>query len=149
MSASTAPSGSSRRWAVHPDHVRALRHLAAALAAATAVLYAVIASGVVTVLDGPAAEVAATQLSFALPAAVTYAVGVLLLLRYDRWIVWTLGAVLQVMVVAAYFNVASERIPAFETWGITIRVLQVALLVVLVALAIRPRSPQHPEPANA
>lgn len=70
----------------------------------------------------------------------TYAAGVLLLLRYDRWIVWALGAVLQAMVIAAYFNVASERMPAFETWGITIRVLQIALLVVLVALAIgRPR----------
>jgi hypothetical protein len=129
--------------------VRGLRHVAAALAAVTAVLYAAIASGVVTVLDGPAEEVAATQMSFALPAAVTYAAGVLLLLRYDRWIVWALGAVLQVMVIAAYFNVASERMPAFETWGITIRVLQIALLVVLVALAIRPRSPQHTPPTNA
>jgi hypothetical protein len=103
----------------------------------TAGLYAVIATGVVTVLEGPADQVAATQTSFGAPAAIAYALGVFLLLRYDRWIVWVLGALLQMLVVAAYFNVAGERVPAFETWGITIRVLQIALLAVLVALAIR------------
>jgi hypothetical protein len=137
MSAPALTSGPTRRWSAGRGHVRELRYLAAVLAALTAGLYAVIATGVVTVLEGPADQVAATQTSFGVPAAIAYALGVFLLLRYDRWIVWVLGALLQMLVVAAYFNVAGERVPAFEMWGITIRVLQIALLAVLVALAIR------------
>lgn len=114
-----------------------LRSIAAALAGGVAVLYVLIAANLVTVVDGPAEQVARDQLSFAGPAAAMYALGALLLWRFDRRWLWVLGAVLQVMVVAMYFTVAPERDPAFEVWGLSIRVLQIGLLVPLVLLAAR------------
>jgi len=59
---------------------------------------------------------------------------------------WIAGAILQALVIAKYFLVAPQREPAFEVWGITIRVLQLALLVATTYLASRssPRaSPAH------
>lgn len=114
-----------------------LRSIAVVLAAGVAVLYVLIATHLVTVIDGPAEQVARDQLSFAAPAAALYALGALLLWRFDRRWMWVLGAVLQVLVIAMYFTVAGERDPAFEVWGVGIRVLQFGLLVPLVLLAAR------------
>jgi hypothetical protein len=44
---------------------------------------------------------------------------------------------MQVMVIAMYVAIAPERDPSFEIWGITLRVLQVAMIVVLVTLLVR------------
>lgn len=119
---------------------RLARLAAAGLAAVVAVLYALIASGLVTVIEGPTAG--RDQLAFAAPAAAVYLVGAALLLRRDRRRLWTLGALLQVAVIAQYLNLAAEREPAFEPWGITIRVVQAALFAVLVLLAIGPGHPR-------
>ena len=70
----------------------------------------------------------------------------MLLLRYDQRRLWVLGALLQVAVIAQYLNLASEREPPFEPWGIGIRVVQAALLAVLVLLAIVPARPRAPAP---
>jgi peptidoglycan/LPS O-acetylase OafA/YrhL len=123
---------------------RVARLAAAALALLVALLYALIAGGLVTVLDGPTA--ARDQLAFATPAAVAYLVGAVLLLRSDQRRLLVLGALLQVAVIAQYLNLASEREPPFEPWGITIRVAQAALLAVLVLLAIGPTRHHVPRP---
>lgn len=122
--------------AVHRRHVR---RVAAVLAAAVAVIYGLIAAQVVTVIDGSPGEVAQTQLVFGTSAAVAYLIGVVVLLRFDRPVLWLIGALLQLAVIAMYLNVASEREPAFEVWGITIRILQVLLLGALVYLLLRRR----------
>jgi hypothetical protein len=49
-----------------------------------------------------------------------------------------LGALLQVGVIVMYVIVGQERTPAFEAWGITIKILQVVLLGALLYLALRP-----------
>jgi peptidoglycan/LPS O-acetylase OafA/YrhL len=123
---------------------RVARLAAATLSSVIAVLYALIASGLVTVLDGPTA--ARDQLAFATPAAVVYLVGAVLLLRFDQRRLWVLGALLQAAVIAQYLNLASEREPPFEPWGIAIRVVQAALLAVLVVLAIGPARQHGSEP---
>ena len=127
---------------------RVARLAAAGLAAVVAVLYALIASGLATVIEGPTAG--RDQLAFAAPAAAVCLVGAALLLRRDRRRLWMLGALLQVVVIAQYLNLASEREPAFESWGITIRVVQAALFAVLVFLAIgRKRSRAAPSASPA
>src|SRR5690606_11681692 len=99
---------------------RHVRRVAAVLAAAVAVIYCLIAAQVVTVIDGSPAEVAQTQLVFGTSATVAYLIGVVLLLRFDRPVLWLLGALLQLAVIGMYLNVSTERQPAFEVWGITI-----------------------------
>jgi hypothetical protein len=116
---------------------RLVRWPAATLSATIAVLYGLIAANVVTVLDGPAEQVARDQMAFGTPALVAYLLGAVLLARYDRQMLWIAGAVLQVLVIAMYIDVASDRDPAFEVWGVVIRVLQVALLILLTYLAVR------------
>lgn len=120
-----------------PSSRRPLRLAGAVLAGFIALVYLLIATGVVTVLEGPAAEVRASQLIFGLTAAAFYTLGAVLLVRIDRRLLWTLGAALQVFVVVMYVSVGTEREPAFEFWGILLRLVQIALLVVLVLLAAR------------
>jgi hypothetical protein len=116
---------------------RQLRTWGAALCGAIALIYAAIALHLVSIVDGPAAEVARTQWAFAAPAAVVFLLGAFLLLRYDDRRLWAVGAVLQVLVFAMYLAVAPERQPAYELWGVTLRLLQLGLLVPLVLLAVR------------
>lgn len=121
-----------------------VRRVAITLSMAIALLYGLIAAHVVTVIDGPAEQVARDQLGFALPAAAVYLLGAGLLWRFDRRLLWIAGAVLQVLIIAMYFAVASQRDPTFEIWGITIRILQFGLLAGLTYLSIRSaRPPQH------
>lgn len=123
-----------------------VRHTAMCLAGIIAVLYGLIASHLVTVIAGPAEQVARDQLGFALPAAGVYALGAFLLWRFDRRMLWIAGSILQVLVIAMYVMVAPQREPAFEVWGVTIRVFQFALLVATTYLAIR--SSPRTAPAN-
>jgi hypothetical protein len=129
-----------RRAGVDPTR-RHLRTAAAATCAAIALVYAAIAMHLVAVVDGPAAEVASIQLGFATPAAGLFALGAFLLLRYDDRRLWALGLVLQVLVFAVYLAVSPDRQPAFELWGILLRVLQVGLAVPLALLVFR-RAPR-------
>jgi hypothetical protein len=129
-----------RRAGVDPTR-RHLRAIAAAASAAMALLYAAIALHLVTVVDGPAAEVASIQLGFATPAAAMFALGAFLLLHYDDRRLWAVGLVLQVLVFAVYLAVAPDRQPAFELWGVALRVLQVGLAVPLALLTFR-RAPR-------
>jgi len=116
-----------------------IRHVAAFLAAATATIYLLIGLSIVHVVEIPAGEDPNVQLYFGLPAALAYAFGAGLLLVTDRRWLWVLGAVLQVMVIAMYLAVSTTREPAFEGWGITLRVLQALLLGALLYLAVTPR----------
>jgi hypothetical protein len=116
-----------------------IRYAAGALAGFTAVLYVLIATSAVRVIDPTAVRDARhDQLAFATPAAIAYALGAILLLIdwFDRRILWALGALLQVGVIAMYFSVAPDRKPSFEPWGIAIRVVELLLLVALVMLVV-------------
>jgi len=112
---------------------RAIRLAAAGLAALIAIVYFLIGFQLISVIDTPSDQI------FGIFAGAGYALGVALLLRVKRRIVWILGALLQVFVIFTYFNLASERSPAYEVWGIALRVAQVLLLILLAFLAARPR----------
>ena len=109
------------------DRRRAARLLAAGLSAATALIYALIGLGVVSVVD-ETSDRAPDLLTFGLAAGAAYLLGAVLLLAVDNRVLWILGSMLQVGVIAMYVAVASNRTPPFEAWGLTIKVLQLALL---------------------
>lgn len=110
---------------------RSIRYFAAAMSGATAVMYFLIGFHVVSVLDAPADQ------TWGLIAGGAYAFGALLLLAFDRRVLWILGAILQVFVIYTYFNLASQRTPAYEVWGILIRIAQLMILIALVYLEVR------------
>jgi hypothetical protein len=60
--------------------------------------------------------------------------GAVLLLAFDRRLVWILGAILQIFVIYSYFNFAPQRTPTFEIWGILLRVAEVLIFTALVFL---------------
>lgn len=107
---------------------RSIRYFAALVSAFTAGVYFLIGFNIVSVLDMSADQ------SFGLAAGVAYALGAVLLLIFDRRIVWILGTILQVFVIYTYFNFAPQRIPVFEIWGILLRVAQVLIFLALVFL---------------
>ena len=109
-----------------------IRYIAAAISAVIAIMYFLIGFRVVTVLDTPSDQ------TFGIAAAGMYVLGTVLLLAFDRRILWIFGFALQVMVIYTYFNVASMRVPSYEVWGILIRVAQVLLIIPLLYLAARP-----------
>jgi hypothetical protein len=108
-----------------------IRIVAAIASAATTLMYLLIAFHVVAVVQPYADQ------TWAFAPAAAYALGTALLVVFDRRLLWVLGAVLQVLVIAMYFNVAPQRTPAFEVWGILIRVAQFILLGTLAYLVMR------------
>jgi len=123
---------------------RAIRRTAAGLCGVIAIVYLAIAAD--------ATSIEATEeislVVFGVGAASIFLVGAALLLTLDRRLLWAAGAALQLMIGAMYVAVSSDRTPAFEAWGIGLRVLQVPLLVLLVLLAVRsvrPEEDDHPE----
>lgn len=116
-----------------------VRSVAVVLTALVALLYFLIGLGVVTVLpDDPS-----SQTAFGLIAGGSFAIGAVIASRYDKRLLWALGTVGLAFVIWTYFNLAPERTPNFEVWGITIRVLQVPLLIALAYLAITPQTVDH------
>jgi hypothetical protein len=116
---------------------RTIRYLAAAIAAITAVVYLLVGFGVLRVVDHASPD-APPLLDFGLMAGAAFGLGALLLLTLDNRILWWLGALLQVGVIVMYVVVGQDRTPAFEIWGIAIKVLQAVLLGALLYLALRP-----------
>lgn len=119
-----------------------IRYVAAGLSAVIAGIYFLIGIGVLVVVDpGAAAPDAPPMLVFGASAGGAFLLGAVLLAELDRRWLWILGAILQVLVAWGYFTVAADRTPAFEAWGITLRIIQVPLLAALVYLAVRPAEP--------
>jgi hypothetical protein len=114
------------------------------MAALISLIYFLIGLQVVTVLENPG-----DQTVFGLITGAVFLVGALVLLFFDNRVLWGLGALAQALIIFTYFNLAPEREPHYEAWGIVIRVIQVLLLGALVYLAIRPRTEASPTPSQA
>ncbi len=113
-------------------HAPSLHRAAATLAALNAVIYGLIFAGVLSVGradEGELGILGAGGIVYLLVAAVLWFV--------PRPLVWAAATAMQVMVIAMYVAIAPERDPSFEVWGITLRVLQVAMIVVLLTLLVR------------
>jgi hypothetical protein len=83
---------------------------------------------------------------FGVLAGGAFLLGAVLLMRFDRRVLWMVGAAFQAFAIAAYFNVAPQRVPPYEVWGLSLKVAQAVLLVALLFLGIaRTTSPAAPE----
>ena len=114
---------------------RTIRYGAAAVAAIMAAVYVLIGLGVLNV--GGSVSDRAFLWVFGALAGGAFLLGALLLVAVDRRWVWVAGLIFQVFVYWAYVDVSKSRTPPFETWGITLRIIQLPLLVALGYLAIR------------
>ena len=112
-----------------------LRFVAAGIAGLVAGLYLLIGLDVITVVQGQPEAGAAPVLI----AGVLFAALAVLLLATASRPVLIAGAVLQVVVLVMYLVASSDRIPAFEAWGVTVKALQVGLLAIFVAMLLRQR----------
>jgi hypothetical protein len=74
---------------------------------------------------------------FGLIAAAAFIGFAVLLMAVRRRIVWIALAAVQVFIAFTYFDLAAERVPDFEPWGIAVRVLQIPLVVALAYLIAR------------
>jgi hypothetical protein len=118
-----------------PTWLYALRLAIAGLAAGSAVVYALIGFGVVGVVEaGPDDP---SLFWFGIPASLAFLFGAVIMLASDRVLWWALGAIFQVFTIAAYFDVADRRTPAYEFWGIALRIVQMLILAGLVVLIAR------------
>jgi hypothetical protein len=115
------------------DRTITLQRTAAGIAVLISMLYGLIWAGVLTVVTD--AEVG--ELGILGFAGVVFLLLAGVLWRFESRVLWAGTAVLQAVVIWMYIVVGAERDPAFEVWGISIRVAQVALLGVLVALLVR------------
>ena len=111
-----------------------VRYLAGGGVALAAIGYLLIAIDVVTVVEGQATT-DATPLYI---AAGLFAVLAVALMATPSRAVYATGAALQLLVIVGYLLISSDRTPAFETWGITLKILQIALLAALIYLMTRP-----------
>lgn len=111
-----------------------IRRGAAGIAAVMAGIYYLIGIGVLTVVDKQTGD--PSILVFGAAAGSAFLLGAILLAVFDRRILWIVGALLQLFVAWTYFSIAAERVPAFEVWGVTLRLLQIPLFAALVWLAI-------------
>ena len=114
------------------DRTRLLQRAAAGLCLTIAVVYGLIWSGAVTVV----ADAEPGELGVLGVAGLVFLVLAAVLWRFSHWALWGAVALFQLPIIAMYLAIGRERDPAFEFWGIWIRVLQLALIGVLVTLVV-------------
>jgi hypothetical protein len=128
--------GEARSASATPSRTHALplplHRLAAVLAGLNAVLYGLIFAGVLSV--GRADE---GELGILGVAGIVYLALAAGLWFLPRPLLWAAATLMQVLVIAMYVAIAPERDPSYEVWGLTLRVLQVAIIVTLVGLLVR------------
>jgi len=100
-------------------------------------VYALIGMGVARVVED-AAGAGVSLAVFGAMAGTAFLLGAALLVALDNRPAWLVGAAFQLFASVAYVDVAPQRTPAYEPWGIGLKVAQAALLVLLVYLALTP-----------
>lgn len=116
---------------------RRVRYISAAAAAAMAVIYYLIGLGVLYIGGSTTGEMVDLRV-FGGGAGTGFLLLAALLAFTDRRWLWVLAALVQVWVYVVYLAASGGRDPAFEMWGITLRILQLPVLVGLIYLSIKP-----------
>ena len=75
-------------------------------------------------------------------AAAAFWLGAVLLVLFDKRLVYLLGAAVQVVVLIGYFAIASMRDPHYEGWGVTMKAVEVVMLAMLLYRAAKFSSPR-------
>ena len=115
---------------------RHVRYLAAASAATMAAIYFLIGLGVLDIGGSSTGEQVDLGMFGASAGSAFLMIAVLALATDRRWI-WAVAAIFQVFVFATYVGTSAIREPPFELWGLTLRLLQLALFGALVYLSVK------------
>jgi len=116
-----------------------IRFIGMLVAAVMATIYYLIGLGVLTVGTSATGDMDRNGMFvFGFMAGSAFLLGAILLGLFDRRWLWVTGLVFQLFVYAMYMAVAPNRNPQFEVWGITLRIIQLPLLLALAYLAWKP-----------
>jgi len=115
-----------------------VRLIGAACAAVMAAIYYLIGLGLLNVGAAADGSDASSMLVFGGLAGSAFLLGAILLVLFDRRWIWWLGLIFQLFVYFAYVQVSGIRNPPFEMWGISLRIIELPLTIVLVYLAVTP-----------
>jgi hypothetical protein len=108
--------------------------VAAASTAVMAVIYLLIGARIVEVID-PADD----QPMFGFAAAGFFAALTVAVALIRRPVVWLSALAIHLFVVFVYFDLAPERVPHYETWGLALRLLQLPAIAALGWLSVARR----------
>jgi hypothetical protein len=122
----------------HLAHVETARRVAIVTAWLAAALYALIGLGVLSISESTGGGTS-DLFGFGAMMVGVFAVTAALLMRFRSPVLWVAVAVLQLIVLVGYAAFAGYRIPAFEPWGLLIKLDQAILLVASLYLVIRGR----------
>jgi hypothetical protein len=124
---------------MHLSRLR-IRRVGATASAVMAAIYYLIGLGVLDV-GHSTTSTSADLTGFGALAGTAFLLLALLLATTDRRWIWIAATVFQFFVYVVYVSVSSGRVPAFEVWGVTLRVVQIPLVLALLYLSIKaPRS---------
>jgi hypothetical protein len=110
--------------------------MAAAAAATMAVIYFLIGLRLLDIGGSSTTEQVDLGM-FGASAGTAFLVIAVLALAADRRWIWVAAATFQLFVYVTYFATSGIRVPPFETWGLTLRLVQVPLLVALIYLSVK------------
>ena len=116
-----------------------VRYFGAAAAGIMAFIYFLIGFSVLDI-GGTTTGEATDQFMFGVAAGIAFLLLAALLLFTDlRWL-WVASTILLSLVFVAYVGASAIRDPAFEVWGMTLRLIQLPLMAAVLYLAIKPVS---------
>ena len=113
-----------------------VRRGAALAAGAMAAIYYLIGLGVLHIGGSSSGEMVDLGV-FGGGAGTAFLALALLFAFTDRRWLWVLALIFQLWVYVIYVAVSGTREPPFELWGITLRVLQVPVILALIYLSFR------------
>lgn len=117
---------------VRPE--RGAARVAASLSAVIALLYLLLATGVLDLGEAETGELGILGVAGGLHLVLA----LVLWLRPWRWLLAGI-VVVQVAMAGMYVAIASERDPSYEVWGLTIRGLSLVLVVAAIAALVTGR----------
>lgn len=112
--------------------------IAAGSSAMMALIYLLIGLRVIEVIQ-PSDD----QPEFGFAAAIFFAVLTAVVLRIRRPAVWLVAIAIHLFVAYVYIDLAGERVPDYETWGLILRGLQIPAVLALAWLTMN-RNQRHP-----
>lgn len=114
-----------------------IRSFGAIVSGVIAAIYFLIGLGVLGIGGSSTGETVDVAM-FGFSAGSAFLILALLLARTDRRWLWAVALLAQVWVFLVYVGVSGTREPAFEQWGILLRILQLPLMLALAYLVWRP-----------
>ncbi len=130
-----------------------IRYVGAAASATMAVIYFLIGLRIFDIGGSTTGDTVDVGLFGASAGSAFLTLAILLLLADRRWL-WIPAVLIQVFVFAIYIGTSGIRVPPFEISGITLRIVQIPLLLALVYLSVKApmstRAPRgRPDPSTS